>query len=334
MSNATAGDRTQGQGLHPDPADPAVERLQPDLTPQVRRALGSREFDLYRDVLRTGPEVDIRESLVQELSDYHGIPPDECVRRCLNWEELSVDEWHARDRGTPEAIADFYRSVSSWSFDLLWYAYLKAEAIQYPVDVVIAQDLPEIQRGGRLLDFGSGVGTTAQFFAGLGYVVDLADLSTSLLEFARYRLERRGLEATYLDLNHDQLPEAAYDVVLAVDTLVHVPDLAVTARALHRCLKPGGLLYANFDVRTPSRENAWHLYTDDLPLRWTVQRAGFEPEERLDWYMTRWRRVNATGLPHTFRGLRDRIVLQSPLRRWYRSARQGLAGRPGRSAHG
>jgi SAM-dependent methyltransferase len=318
--------RVHGQGPHPDPADPAVQRLRRDLTPLLPRALESRELQLYRDALRLRPDADVRASLLDDLSTYHELPRDECLRRCLHWEELSVQEWHARDRSSPEAIADFYRTVTSWSFDLLWYAYLKAEAVQYPVDVVIARDLPPAVAGGRVLDFGSGAGTAAQLFMSLGYRVDLADVSTSLLDFARFRLERRGLTARYHDLNRVALPDAAYDVVLAVDTLVHVPDLAAAAHALHRCLKPGGLLYANFDVRPPSPENAWHLYSDDLPMRRTLQRAGFEREARLDWFMTRWRHVATGGLAHRARGVRDGVLLGSPLRGWARAARRRRRG--------
>ena len=65
----------------------------------------------------------------------------------------------------------------------------------YPVDVVIAQSLPADAAGGRVLDLGSGAGTVAQFLAGLGYRVDLADISTGLLDFARFRLQPRGVAA-------------------------------------------------------------------------------------------------------------------------------------------
>ena len=77
---------------------------------------------------------------------------------------------------------------------------------------------------------------------------------------------------------------------------------------------PGGLLFANFDVRPATFENAWHLYDDDLPLRWKLQRVGFEPEEVLDGMITRYRRVETDSVVHQVRGMRDRVLLRSPLR--------------------
>ena len=79
--------------------------------------------------------------------------------------------------------------------------YLQAEGYEFPASVVAAQYLRRREvKPGTHLDYGSGVGVTGQLFASLGYETALGDVSTSLLEFARYRLERRGQAATYLDL--------------------------------------------------------------------------------------------------------------------------------------
>lgn len=275
----------------------------------------------YRDALRLAPGAEIRDSVLDDLSSYFGLAPDECVRRCRDWEQWSVSEWSARPRETTSDLRDFYLSTASWSFDLLWYAYLQAEGYAYPVSVAASTCLPQLHAGGRLLDFGSGVGVTAQLFRSLGWEADLADVSTSLLQFARWRLERRDVKARYIDLNRSELASWAYDVITAIDTLVHVPDVPQTARELHRALKPGGILFANFDVRPRTAENAWHLYSDDLPLRWELQRAGFEPIESLDGMITAYKKVEPSTVAHQLRGLRDLVLLRSPVRPAYRFLR-------------
>ena len=310
------------QGLHKDPLDPSTP--QPDQSgwsPCWRSAYTSSAMALYRDALRLQGISDIREAVLDDLGTHYGLSKQECVERCLHWEEWSVQEWSKCARSTKEEITDFYRSTKSWSFDLLWYAYLQAEGYANPVSVAIANTLVKFDlRNASHLDFGSGVGTTSQLFRRLGYESSLADISTSLLEFARFRLERRGEAATFIDLTYQSLEPDRYDVITAIDTLVHIPDLSVSLTALHRALKPGGLLFANLDTRPPTPENSWHLYSDDLPLRWQIQRTGFE---RVDEQMVpQYRKVTPTGLAHLARGGRDYVLLKSPLRPIYRAIKR------------
>ncbi|HLZ70671.1 MAG TPA: class I SAM-dependent methyltransferase [Dehalococcoidia bacterium] len=314
-------DRTK-QGLHPDPLDPAQPR--PDRaswTPRRRRAYASEAMQQFRSGLMLESFTDVRGAVLDDLSVYFGLEPEECAQRCINWEAWSVAEWQRRSRDSSAALAEFYHSTQSWAFDLLWYAYLQAEGYAYPVSVAIAGTVPAKGAGRRHLDFGSGVGTTSQLFRRLGYETDLADISTSLLAFAKFRHRRRGENHRYIDLNRETLEPGRYDVITAVDTLVHVPDLPATARMLHRALKPGGVLFANFDTRPQTPENAWHLYTDDLPLRWHLHRAGFEPREQIDSCAHRYSYVPSHGPAHVLRGTRDWLLLRSPLRPSYRMLR-------------
>jgi SAM-dependent methyltransferase len=305
------------QGAHPDPLDPALPRPDPAAwTPRQRDAYEGPAMRTYRSALLRDGIADVRGAVVDDLSVYHKLPPEDCLERCVNWEAWSVAEWQARRRDTSEALAEFYHSVESWAFDLLWYAYLQAEGYAYPVSAAIAGSLGRAGGGRRHLDFGSGVGVTGQMFRRLGYETDLADVSTTLLAFARFRLERRGEAAGYIDLNVAEPAPDSYDVIT---------DLGATARMLHRALRPGGVLFANFDVRPRTPENAWHLYDDDLPLRWTLQRSGFEPEESLDGMITRYRRVEPAGWGHRARGVRDAVLLRSPLRPVYRTCRAAVS---------
>jgi SAM-dependent methyltransferase len=311
------------QGPHVDPLDPGDVREDPRAWGPARRdAFASREMEYFREALRL-EDGDVRAGVLDDLSTFFELPPEECLRRCLHWEEMSVAEWQAGDRSSPEGLLDFYRSVTSWSFDLAWYCYLQAEGYAIPTSVMVARFLRTVGRtGGRHLDFGSGAGATAQLFGRLGYETALADISKPLLDFARFRLDRRGDTAAYLDLVSAELETEHYDVITALDTLVLVPDLGATARDLHRALRPGGWLFANVDdVRPSTDENAWHLYDDDLVMRWAVQRAGFEPRAVLDGITRCYQKVDPTGWRHHARGARDALVLRSPVRRHARRVR-------------
>lgn len=313
------------QGAHPDPLDPAAAAPMRDHLPRVQReALDSTEMGWFRASLLLPGVLGVREAIVDDLSSYSGLTPAECVHRCLTWESWSVTEWQAADRSSSTGLRDFYLTTQSWAFDLMWYAYLQAEGYVAAPSVLALRAIPASGPGRDHLDFGSGAGFTSQLFARAGYQVTLADVSTTLMDFARYRLSRRGVAARYVDLNEDKLEVGRYDVITALDALAHVPDLAEVAASLHAALRPGGWLVTNFDVRPPTPESAWHLYDDDLKLRAVMHRAGFAPAGRFGSLIV-YRRRDQSGPRWRLRLLCDRVFLTSPPRRLARRSRHRLA---------
>ena len=95
-----------------------------------------------------------------------------------------------RARDTADPLGAFYQNVTSWNFDLMWYAYLQSEGCEFPVSVGIVDSL----RSGRgsTLTSAAGVGTTASC---LRHRVGHRDGGhfEPLQEFARFRWKRRGL---------------------------------------------------------------------------------------------------------------------------------------------
>jgi SAM-dependent methyltransferase len=260
------------QGPHPDPLSSPLPRLQP----WVLTCQNSSIMPIYKECLslKLGPTEDIRHTVLSELSEYYGRSPEESLDRCINWEDYSLEEWKQSDRATSEGLHDFFQQCESWAYDLLWDAYLQATGHSSPISVAIGDWITEHTSPGSHLDFGSGVGVTSQLFQSLGWQTTLGDVSAPLLDFARWRLERRMVPAEYHNLEQP-LPTASYDVVTAINSLIHVPDLGRAARELHAALVPGGLLFANFDVRPPSDYNSWHLYQDSATMRWAVESNGF-----------------------------------------------------------
>lgn len=224
------------------------------------------------------------ESALRELSLYFDISEDEARQRCLNWERDSVAEWEAGDRASREGLLEFYHTTRSWIFDTVWYHAQQYHGIQPAESVMIAERLAGMTPG-KHLDFGSGPGSTSLFFHRLGWQVSLADISTTLLNFARWRFAQRSLDAEFYDLNQGELPSEAFDLITACDVMVHVPDPSATLRQLHRALKPGGLLIFNVDARPKrERENQWHLYLHAYPVLRPVRSAGFERLAPLEFF--------------------------------------------------
>jgi len=288
----STNDTLASQGVHVDPTlnPPASQTWHPD----VAEAVNSPEMATFRSVLAVGDQ-DIRTSVLQELAEYHGYTPDECLERCLHWEDWSVEEWSAADRSTPEAIQEFYQSVESWAFDLMWYAYLQCSGHGYPASVIAVRFAKRMVTGRDHLDFGSGTGTTAQLFMRFGFRTTMADISAPLLKYAAWRMERHGDQAKQIHLTTADLPTDAYDVITALDTLVHVTDFDATARDLHRALRRGGYLLANFDIRKDDGHGSqWHLYDDAYDVDHRLRAAGFVRTHRFADVTNCYRAVDPT----------------------------------------
>jgi SAM-dependent methyltransferase len=310
------------QGLHPDPLDPAAPPPNPQSWSKSRQdAFTSTEMEWFRASLCLPGIADVRAAVLDDLSSYSGLTPDQCVERSRNWESWSVEEWSAADRSDMDGMTNFYQTTQSWAFDLLWYAYLQAAGYAYPSSVLALRAAEEHGHGRTHLDFGSGVGVTSQLFARAGYETTLADISTSLLDFARYRFFRRGQAARFIDLNDEKLETGQYDIITALDTIALIPDLAEVLATLHGALRPGGWMVTSFDVRPPSPENAWHLYQDESDLRAALHSAGFAPSGRFGPYFI-YRRADPEDTSQRLRVLLDRLVLTSRPRRLIRYQRR------------
>jgi len=313
-------------GTHIDPA--TTPRPDPSSRGPVYAALlASPEMEAFRACLRAGTE-DIRTSVLRELATYHQVSEEEALKRCLHWEEISLQEWRAAEdatsaEGSPldpahdrsdDARVAFYRTMQSWSYDLLWYGYLQAEGFADNATVMALRWLQQRAPGRRHLDFGAGVGLTSQLFISRGWTSTLADLSSTLLDFARWRLERHDVDAEYIDLGIDTLPAGAFDAITAIDTLAHVPDVYETAHQLAESLTVGGYLIANFDIRAAEDITAWHVQADELTARYDLLRAGFRVTDRLGYGLVAYQRIDVTGFAEIRRLTWLWLTLVSPFR--------------------
>lgn len=261
------------QGAHPDPGDPNVVR--PPLPDWAKDLVDSPAMKAFEDGLLTPGISDARAAVLEELSTYWKHDIDETLERCINWEDYSVAEWQQSDRDNHEGLLDFYQHCESWAYDLLWYDYMRANGFGIPAVVAIAQWLSERSAPGTHLDFGAGSGGASLMFDGLGWQSTMGDISMPLLDFARWRVQRRGRPIGDIDLR-EPLPTNTYDVVTAIDSFAHVPDAYLSARELHKAMRIDGYLFVNFDVREATDYNAWHLYSTSYGLQWDVRRAGFQ----------------------------------------------------------
>lgn len=83
----------------------------------------------------------------------------------------------------------------------------------------------------RLLDYGCGIGSDGLMLLEAGYEVHFADFRNPSVEYLRWRLRRRGLEAPIYDVERDHLPRGL-DAAYAFDVVEHLDDPLATLTAL------------------------------------------------------------------------------------------------------
>jgi 2-polyprenyl-6-hydroxyphenyl methylase/3-demethylubiquinone-9 3-methyltransferase len=108
--------------------------------------------------------------------------------------------------------------------------------------------------GRRVLDVGCGGGLLSEALAAQGAKVTGIDAAPPLIEAARAHAVTTGLAIEYVATTaeaHEAAVPAAYDIVVCMELLEHVPDPAALVHALGRLVRPGGDVFLSTLNRTP-----------------------------------------------------------------------------------
>jgi mycofactocin glycosyltransferase len=250
-------------------------------TREQERLLAAHRQTWERALLLEGYR-DLSASLLAELGSYMQCPDlAEIRRKCTQAVATAKDEWHAQvDPGDRRSIEQFYDVSQATIYELTWWHTLRDDAS--PLAYVTALQLARQQGCRRYLDFGAGVGSGGILFARHAFEVTLADISSLLLGFSRWRLDRRRLPASYMDLKADRLPHHGFDFVTAMDVLEHLVDPVETVKCLWDALMPGGFLYARVSSE-PDADRPQHIVRDFGPTLACIRELGLVEVWRDEW---------------------------------------------------
>ena len=112
--------------------------------------------------------------------------------------------------------------------------------------------------GARLLDYGCGIGSDGLLLLEAGYRVEFADFDNPSVEYLRWRLQQRGLDATIHDLK--QGVPGGFDAAYAFDVIEHVPDAFAFLGEMEQRAR---LVVVNFLEPEPGDQDLHH----ELPIR-------------------------------------------------------------------
>jgi len=151
-------------------------------------------------------------------------------------------DWERLAPSTPEEITRFYQETDSYIYDL---SADHSRVRRRPVEEAIHQRIAEHGQRLKVLVYGDGIGTDSLKISRNGHAVTYFDLPGKSSSFARYRFEQEVPKSTHSApvavFNKDEIPSGAFDVVVCVEVLEHVPDPPGVMRELARALKPGGI---------------------------------------------------------------------------------------------
>ena len=151
----------------------------------------------------------------------------------------------------------------------------------------LLRELARMRPGGRLLDLGCAMGFLLEVAEQVGFESWGLDLNPEAVSAAKQRFGDRVAQG---ELDASAFPGIAFDVVTLIDVLEHVPDPAALLAAVHRRLRPGGVLAAilpnaaSLTCRLLGRR--WPHYAPEHLFFWTpaalarpLAAAGFEVRE-------------------------------------------------------
>jgi len=198
-------------------------------------------FKIWRDALRV-PGKTLEQAIAEEVADYFGKTVDEVIEFWYYSTQKLKEEWIEQDPKSEKDIIDYYDKSTTYIYELsFWHTlYMNLGLIENARSLELALS----QKGRKYLDFGGGTGSNIILFSQYGFDCTLADISTSLMNFANWRFIRRGITCNIIDLKNKRLPENYFDFVTAVEILEHTTNPMTIMKQIVCATKPGGLITA------------------------------------------------------------------------------------------
>ena len=228
-------------------------------------------------------EEDFPDKLYSELSEFLEISVDQVVQVGKDSQNILNSQW--KDEYVKNS-KEYYRKNKTYLYNLLWWHSNYGQAEER------IKVMHYLKKNGSLevLDFGSGIGSTAILYGMNGFKVSIADIAEHLLEFLNFRMKNRNLKYTSYNLNHEQLPANRFDAVTAIDVLEHVNNPKDTLGKIRHSLKPGGLICFNV---CGSEGSPMHI-TEAEEVLCNMERLGFAKQKNDDVPLFIYRKVKKT----------------------------------------
>lgn len=268
----------------------ATESLAFQFTEMMRhRLIRAMPFNCADDLIRNG-RMTLQDLVVHLYSEYAARPPAEVQHLLAGTMDRLAEAWQGlcvtqvdEDLLSAECLKAFYEGREfplACTFRRLLGNNLTVAHAALPL--LVAKQ----HKATAVFDFGgnSGLTTSAMAASGIPRVL-LADLSHTMLEFARWHDRRMGLgNIEYLELGAadegssvDALA-GAFDFGVCTEVLEHTANVELAIATMAKLLRVGGVLFqsasfGHYPYPTHLRRNVVHAgHEDDLMRRFSFER--------------------------------------------------------------
>ena len=169
--------------------------------------------------------------------------------KTLDPDDAGIAHFHAAATGTlPAAVeTDYIRNLFDDFADDFEHTLVEQLAYDTPAQLARFLQRQGADAGPRVLDLGCGTGLMAAHLARPGRIIDGVDLSPRMLERARAKgLYRELHTAELIEFLRDA--RADWDLIVATDVFIYIPDAAASFALTLARLRPGG--WFGFSIET------------------------------------------------------------------------------------
>lgn len=168
---------------------------------------------------------------VDDLSSFALVPREHATEMLATATGILANNWNMMRPVGPDAVARWYEENSEYYLYDLAQFHLAYKHIAFMRDIVALS-------GGRVLDFGAGIGDLALELARLGHDTLYVDVDGRTKAFAMWRAERDWIPLRFASDLDDVDDE--FDTIISLDVFEHLAEPEPVIDDLVARLAPGG----------------------------------------------------------------------------------------------
>jgi SAM-dependent methyltransferase len=168
---------------------------------------------------------------VDDLTTFAAVTPEYAEEMLETATGILARNWTIDPPVEPEAVGHWYEANSEYYLYDLAQFHLAYKHIRFMLDII------ELS-GGRVLDYGAGIGDLSLELSRRGHDVTYLDVDGRTKAFARWRAERDWLPVTFAS-ELDEV-EGPFDTIVSLDVFEHLAEPLPVVDGLIEKVAPGG----------------------------------------------------------------------------------------------